>query len=60
LRRTYRQTYVKKYFYKEMDFIATYYKNKNSKSGKQVYERIMGLSETMIRSMIAVYIALKS
>lgn len=55
LSRVYKNAYIKKSFYREVDYIANYYKNKGSKKCLAVYKRIMSVDDTTIRRMICLY-----
>lgn len=55
----YRKAYLKRYLYKEMDFVATHYLHKNNKGGRQIYKKIMELDPILIRRMMALYFILK-
>jgi hypothetical protein len=55
----YRKAYLKRYFYKEMDFVATHFLNKNNKGGRQIYKKIMELDPILVRRMMALYLILK-
>lgn len=55
----YRNAYLKRYLYKEMDFIGTHYLKKNNKSGKTIYKKIMELDPALVRRMMTLYMMLQ-
>jgi len=55
----YRKAYLKRYLYKEMDFVATHYLKKNNRGGKQIYKNIMELDPLLVRRMMTLYLRLK-
>ena len=51
--------YVHKVFDKERDFIAKFYEKKFSKSGKVIFSKITGISDTVQREAIVLYMLAK-
>ena len=54
-----RQKYVRKYIYKEIEFISNFYYKKNNKSGKEIHKKITGIQDGLIRHMMNLYLLLK-
>lgn len=54
-----RTEYLHKVFDKERDFIAKFYERKYSKRGKEVHDKIAGISDTVQREMLYLYLLVK-
>ena len=50
---------MRKYIYKEIEFISNFYYKKNNKSGKEIHKKITGIQDGLIRHMMNLYLLLK-
>ena len=51
--------YVHKVFDKERDFIAKFYEKKHLRSGRMIFNKIMGISDTVQREAVFLYMLAK-
>lgn len=57
--RVYRDAYLKKFLYREIDMITQFYNSKNIKSAKLVYKKIVNLDQLIIQKMMQLFQATK-